>query len=111
MLVLGNAVAKLLLSLGVGDIIMCDRVGAIHAGRPAGMNRSKDEIALADPVRVRQIVVNLLTNGGRMADYKGYGRAAKPSAERRPSITDTTYRIFSRSASDEVSPYRTMLFR
>jgi len=41
----GIAVAKLLLSLGVGDIVMCDRGGAIHKGRPHGMNRSKEEIA------------------------------------------------------------------
>jgi malate dehydrogenase (oxaloacetate-decarboxylating) len=41
----GIAVAKLLLSSGVGDVIICDRVGAIHTGRAEGMNRSKDEIA------------------------------------------------------------------
>ena len=41
----GIAVAKLLLSSGIGDIVMCDRNGAIHKGRASGMNRSKDEIA------------------------------------------------------------------
>ncbi|HUG17167.1 MAG TPA: malic enzyme-like NAD(P)-binding protein [Thermomicrobiales bacterium] len=41
----GTAVAKLLLSSGVGDIIMCDRHGAIYSGRKDGMNRSKEEIA------------------------------------------------------------------
>jgi malate dehydrogenase (oxaloacetate-decarboxylating) len=41
----GIAVAKLLLSSGIGDIVMCDRAGAIHKGRDAGMNRSKEEIA------------------------------------------------------------------
>ncbi|MEX1159139.1 MAG: NADP-dependent malic enzyme [Thermomicrobiales bacterium] len=41
----GIAVAKLLLSSGIGDIVMCDRSGAIHKGRVTGMNRSKEEIA------------------------------------------------------------------
>jgi malate dehydrogenase (oxaloacetate-decarboxylating) len=41
----GIAVAKLLHSLGAGDIIICDRVGAIHAGRKEHMDCSKQEIA------------------------------------------------------------------
>jgi malate dehydrogenase (oxaloacetate-decarboxylating) len=41
----GVAVAKLLLQYGVGDIILCDRAGAVYAGRPVGMNSAKEEIA------------------------------------------------------------------
>ena len=41
----GNAVAKLLLSSGVGDVIMCDRLGAIYTGRTEGMNGAKVEMA------------------------------------------------------------------
>ncbi len=41
----GIAVAKLLLLVGVADIIMCDRHGTIYRGRKEGQNRSKDEIA------------------------------------------------------------------
>jgi malate dehydrogenase (oxaloacetate-decarboxylating) len=41
----GIAVAKLLLKYGVGDIILCDRTGAVYSGRPVGMNPAKDEIA------------------------------------------------------------------
>jgi malate dehydrogenase (oxaloacetate-decarboxylating) len=41
----GIAVSKLLLRLGVGDIILCDRFGAIYKGRPEHMDVSKDEIA------------------------------------------------------------------
>jgi malate dehydrogenase (oxaloacetate-decarboxylating) len=41
----GVAIIKLLMSLGVKDVIMCDTKGIIYAGRPTGMNRSKDEIA------------------------------------------------------------------
>jgi len=39
------AVSKLLISVGVGDVILCDTTGAIYAGRPKGMNWIKDEMA------------------------------------------------------------------
>jgi malate dehydrogenase (oxaloacetate-decarboxylating) len=41
----GIAVSKLLLGLGVGDIVLCDRHGAIYEGRPEHMDFSKEEIA------------------------------------------------------------------
>ena len=42
----GVAIVKLLHSFGVKDMIMCDSRGAIYEGRPEGMNKVKDEIAL-----------------------------------------------------------------
>ncbi|MFZ7102931.1 MAG: NAD(P)-dependent malic enzyme [Peptococcaceae bacterium] len=39
------AVVKLLLSMGVQNVILCDRAGAIYAGRPQGMNHAKEAIA------------------------------------------------------------------
>lgn len=41
----GIAITKLLLSLEVRDIILCDRRGTIYAGRQEGMNPVKEEIA------------------------------------------------------------------
>lgn len=41
----GIAIIKLLLSMGVRDVIMCDRRGMIYEGRPEGMNPAKEEIA------------------------------------------------------------------
>ncbi|WP_422664958.1 NAD(P)-dependent malic enzyme [Aneurinibacillus uraniidurans] len=41
----GIAIIKLLLSMGVKDVIMCDSKGAIYEGRPFGMNPVKDSIA------------------------------------------------------------------
>jgi malate dehydrogenase (oxaloacetate-decarboxylating) len=41
----GIAVAKLLLKLGVKNIILCDSRGAIYEGRKEGMNPYKEEIA------------------------------------------------------------------
>ena len=39
------SIAKLLMSYGVKNIIMCDTKGAIYEGRPVGMNPIKDEMA------------------------------------------------------------------
>ncbi|HVJ49506.1 NAD(P)-dependent malic enzyme [Desulfitobacterium sp.] len=41
----GIAIVKLLMSLGLKNVIMCDTKGAIYKGRPIGMNKYKDEIA------------------------------------------------------------------
>ena len=39
------AITRLLLSAGATDIMLCDRAGAIYAGRGTGMNPVKEEIA------------------------------------------------------------------
>ena len=39
------AIARLLLSAGAKDVILCDRTGAIYPGREKGMNPAKEEIA------------------------------------------------------------------
>ncbi|MFC4182607.1 NAD(P)-dependent malic enzyme [Saccharococcus thermophilus] len=41
----GIAIARLLLSMGVGDIILCDSKGAIYENRPYGMNAMKEALA------------------------------------------------------------------
>ncbi len=41
----GIAVAKLLLGMGVGEIVLCDSRGAIYEGRTEGMNWAKEEMA------------------------------------------------------------------
>ncbi|TXK91288.1 NAD-dependent malic enzyme, partial [Parageobacillus sp. SY1] len=41
----GIAVAKLLLSMGVDDLILCDSKGAIYENRPHGMNAIKESLA------------------------------------------------------------------
>jgi malate dehydrogenase (oxaloacetate-decarboxylating) len=41
----GIAIAKLLLSRGIGRIVVCDRSGAIYRGRAANMNSSKQWVA------------------------------------------------------------------
>ena len=41
----GEAIAKLMVSMGAKDVVMCDRHGIIYKGRPVGMNSAKEEIA------------------------------------------------------------------
>jgi malate dehydrogenase (oxaloacetate-decarboxylating) len=41
----GVAICKFLLTAGAGNVVMCDRAGAIYKGRREGMNPSKEEIA------------------------------------------------------------------
>lgn len=41
----GISIARLLLAYGTGDIILCDRTGAVYSGRPQGMNPAKEAIA------------------------------------------------------------------
>ncbi len=40
----GSAVAKMLVEYGVGDVVVCDSAGAVHAGRQ-DLNASKKELA------------------------------------------------------------------
>ena len=53
------AITKLLLNAGAKDITLCDRKGAIYAGRAEGMNPAKEEMAL---------VTNPRKQGGSLAD-------------------------------------------
>ncbi len=41
----GVAIVKLLLSMGVKDVLLCDTKGIIYEGRPSGMNSFKEEMA------------------------------------------------------------------
>ncbi|MBR2498596.1 MAG: NAD-dependent malic enzyme [Clostridia bacterium] len=41
----GEAIAKLMISMGAKDVVMCDRHGIIYKGRTVGMNSAKEEIA------------------------------------------------------------------
>ncbi|OLS37294.1 NADP-dependent malic enzyme [Bacillus sp. MRMR6] len=41
----GVAIVKLLLNMGVKDIILCDTKGIIYRDRPVGMNKFKEEMA------------------------------------------------------------------
>ncbi|MER3485305.1 MAG: hypothetical protein C4345_04325, partial [Chloroflexota bacterium] len=70
----GIAVAKLLLELGAGDIVICDTAGAIYEGRPERMDFPKREIAcltnrdlrkgpLAEVIRGSDVFIGLSVGG------------------------------------------------
>ena len=70
----GEAIAKLMLSMGAKDVVMCDRHGIIYKGRKEGMNSAKEEIAefsnklgkkgsLADAVKGADIFVGVSSPG------------------------------------------------
>ena len=70
----GEAIAKLMLSMGAKDVIMCDRKGIIYKGRTEGMNPEKEKIAdytnktckkgtLADAVKGADMFVGVSSPG------------------------------------------------
>ncbi len=70
----GSAVARFLLQYGVGDVILCDRAGAIYRGRAENMNPAKETIAaetnrgneggtLAEVIRGKDAFIGLSTAG------------------------------------------------
>ncbi len=70
----GEAIAKLMISMGAKDVVMCDRKGIIYKGRPEGMNAAKEEIAeftnklnkkgtLADAVKGADLFVGVSSPG------------------------------------------------
>ncbi|MGI6677668.1 MAG: NAD(P)-dependent malic enzyme [Dehalobacterium sp.] len=61
----GIAIIKLLMSMGVKNVIMCDRHGAIYEGRKEGMNQEKEEIAR---VTNRDMVKGSLADAFKGAD-------------------------------------------
>ena len=42
----GIAICRFLLSAGAGELLLCDRIGAIYQGRREHMNLAKDQVAL-----------------------------------------------------------------
>lgn len=69
----GIAIAKLLMTLGLGDVVLCDRTGAIYEGRE-GLNPFKAEVAavtnragvkgtLADAVKDTDIFIGVSAPG------------------------------------------------
>lgn len=61
----GVAIIRLLLNLGVEDVIMCDTSGTIYEGRTAGMNGVKEELA---KVTNKRRVTGNLTDAIKGAD-------------------------------------------
>lgn len=83
----GVAIIKLLLKMGLGDVVMCDRKGAIYKGRE-DLNESKEEIAeiankmgikgsLADAMKGADIFIGV-SSPGTVTEEMVKSMAAKP---------------------------------
>ena len=96
----GVAIAKLMISMGARDVVMCDRKGIIYKGRPEGMNASKEEIAeftnkhckkgsLADAMKGADIFVGVSSPGvvsEEMVASMNKGAIVMPMANPTPEI-------------------------
>lgn len=58
----GIAIAKMILNVGVKDLLLCDRSGIVYKGRQKGMNWAKEEIAE---------VTNKNKKAGKLSDALG----------------------------------------
>lgn len=96
----GEAIAKLMLSMGAKDVIMCDRKGIIYKGRTEGMNPEKEKIAdytnktckkgtLADAVKGADMFVGVSSPGvltQEMIKTMNKGAIVMPMANPVPEI-------------------------
>ena len=96
----GEAIAKLMISMGAKDIVMCDRKGIIYKGRAEGMNAEKEKIAeytnklgkkgsLADALKGADIFVGVSSPGvlsEEMVASMNKGAIVMPMANPTPEI-------------------------
>jgi len=95
----GTAIVRLLLALGLGDVVMCDRQGALYRGMP-GMNSEKEKMAeitnkqmkkgsLADALRGADVFIGVSapnTVTAEMAKSMAKGAILFPMANPAPEI-------------------------
>ncbi len=122
----GTAVTKILLASGVKDIVVCDRTGALHAGRK-GMDPAKRELAkLTNPRRVKGSIADAMKGAdvfigvsapnvisaedvGRMAKDRVVFALANPDPEIAPEEAQPLVRIMATGRSDYPNQINNML--
>ncbi|MGN0335166.1 MAG: NADP-dependent malic enzyme [Lachnospiraceae bacterium] len=73
----GIAIIKLLISLGLKNVIMCDRTGAIYEGRE-GLNAEKTEMAkITNPDRVQGSLADVIKGADVFVGVSGPGTLTK----------------------------------
>lgn len=96
----GEAIAKLMITMGAKDVVMCDRRGIIYKGRVEGMNSEKEKIAeftnklckkgtLADALKGADIFVGVSSPGlltEEMVASMNKGAIVMPMANPTPEI-------------------------
>jgi malate dehydrogenase (oxaloacetate-decarboxylating) len=123
----GTATTKILLASGVKEIIVCDRAGALYAGRKQGMDPAKRELAkLTNPRRVKgsisdamqgaQVFIGLSAPNVITADdIRRMGKdpvvfaLANPDPEISPEEAQSLVRIMATGRSDYPNQINNML--
>jgi malate dehydrogenase (oxaloacetate-decarboxylating) len=113
----GIAVTQILLAAGVRDIVGCDRLGAVHRGRPALSGVKRDYAAITNPrdlhgsadealegadvfIGVSQPGAISVEGVGRMADRAIVFAMANPTPEVPPEAIEATVEVVATGRSD-----------
>ena len=76
------AVVKLLLSMGINNVILCDRTGAIYEGRPEGMNKAKEAMAkVTNKELVKGSLADAMVGSDVIIGLSGPGLVSKEMVE------------------------------
>jgi malate dehydrogenase (oxaloacetate-decarboxylating) len=123
----GTAVTKILLASGVRDIVVCDRTGALYAGRKRGMDPYKRELAkvtnprkvkgsISDAMKGADVFIglsapNLITADDirRMAKDPVVFALANPDPEISPEAASPLVRVMATGRSDYPNQINNML--
>lgn len=98
----GIAIIKLLMSMGVKDVIMCDTKGIIYEGRPFGMNPFKEEIA---KITNKQNISGSLADALKDADvFIGVSAAGAVTPEMVASMGDNSIIFAMANPTPEIFP-------
>jgi malate dehydrogenase (oxaloacetate-decarboxylating) len=74
----GVAIVKLLLRMGVKDVILCDTQGVIYKGRPFGMNEFKKEMAeVTNKVQIQGMLADALVGADVFVGVSAAGAVTK----------------------------------
>jgi len=98
----GQAITRLLVSLGVQDILLCDTKGAIYEGRPEGMNPFKDDIARITNRQMRKGQLADVLNGADV--FVGVSVAGCVTEEMVRSMADDPIIMAMANPTPEIMP-------
>jgi malate dehydrogenase (oxaloacetate-decarboxylating) len=123
----GSAVSRIILASGVKDIIVCDRTGALYAGRKQGMDPYKRELAkITNPRKVKGSISDAMKGAdvfiGLSApnlitadDIRKMGKdpvvfaLANPDPEISPEVAQPLVRVMATGRSDYPNQINNML--
>jgi malate dehydrogenase (oxaloacetate-decarboxylating) len=123
----GSATARILLASGVKDIIVCDKTGALYAGRKQGMDLAKKELAkVTNPRKIKGSIADAMKGANvfiglsapkvitadhirRMAKDPVVFALANPDPEIAPEEAQPLVRVMATGRSDYPNQINNML--